>query len=339
MRIVVALGGNALLKRGEPMTHDVQRANIRWRRRLWRLSPQQHQLVLAHGNGPQVGLLALQASAYKDVEAYPLDVLGAQTEGMIGYMIEQELGNLLPFEVPFATILTMVEVDPNDPAFQNPTKFVGQCMSKDEADRLKAEKGWVFKQDGAKWRRVVPSPLPKRIFEIRPVKWLLEKGTIVICAGGGGIPTMYEPDKHRWLTGIEAVIDKDLASELLAREVDADLFVIATDVDGVYLDWGKPEQRKLERVTPAELRCHPFPAGSMGPKVEAAIQFVERTGKRAAIGSLAGYRKDRGRRGRHERRSVIVNRRKESEETISMSQSIWRLFRSRQAPQGDRSPA
>ena len=210
---------------------------------------QKHQVVLAHGNGPQVGLLALQASAYKDVEAYPLDVLGAQTEGMIGYMVEQELGNLLPFEVPFATILTMVEVDPADPAFQNPTKFVGPVYEKEEADRLKGEKGWVFKQDGAKWRRVVPSPLPKRIFEIRPVKWLLEKGTIVICAGGGGIPTMYDAAKDRWLTGIEAVIDKDLASELLAREVEADLFVIATDVDGVYLDWGKPEQRKLTKVT------------------------------------------------------------------------------------------
>jgi len=286
MRIVVALGGNALLKRGEPMTHDAQRANIRVAAQSLAPVAQQHQVVLAHGNGPQVGLLALQASAYKDVEPYPLDVLGAQTEGMIGYMIEQELGNLLPFEVPFATILTMVEVDPDDPAFQNPTKFVGPVYEQGEADRLKAEKGWVFKQDGAKWRRVVPSPLPKRIFEIRPIKWLLEHGTLVICAGGGGIPTMYEAGKERWLTGIEAVIDKDLASELLARELGADLFVIATDVDGVYLDWGKPEQRKLGRVTIEELKTHPFPAGSMGPKVAAAIQFVEKTGKRAAIGSL-----------------------------------------------------
>lgn len=287
MRIVVALGGNALLKRGEPMTHDVQRANIRVAASTLAPLAGEHELVLAHGNGPQVGLLALQASAYKEVEAYPLDVLGAQTEGMIGYMIEQELGNLLPFETPFATILTMVEVDPDDPAFQNPTKFVGPVYEQDEADRLKTEKGWVFKQDGAKWRRVVPSPLPKRIFEIRPIRWMLEKGTVVICAGGGGIPTMYDPARHRWLTGIEAVIDKDLASELLAREVDADLFVIATDVDAVYLDWGKPEQRKLGTVTPAELRSYNFPAGSMGPKVDAAAQFVERTGKRAAIGSLA----------------------------------------------------
>ncbi len=291
MRIVVALGGNALLKRGEPMTHDVQRANIRVAAQALAPVAKEHQLVLAHGNGPQVGLLALQSSAYKEVEAYPLDVLGAQTEGMIGYMIEQELGNLLPFEVPFATILTMVEVDPNDPAFQNPTKFVGPVYEKEEADKLKAEKGWVFKQDGAKWRRVVPSPLPKRIFELRPIKWLLEHGTLVICAGGGGIPTMYEAGKQRSLAGIEAVIDKDLASELLARELDADLFVIATDVDGVYLDWGKPEQRKLGRVTIKDLRDHPFPAGSMGPKVSAAIQFVEKTGKRAAIGSLKDIEK------------------------------------------------
>jgi carbamate kinase len=291
MRIVVALGGNALLKRGEPMTHDVQRANIRVAAQALAPVAKEHQLVLAHGNGPQVGLLALQSSAYKEVEAYPLDVLGAQTEGMIGYMIEQELGNLLPFEVPFATILTMVEVDPNDPAFQNPTKFVGPVYEKEEADKLKTEKAWVFKQDGAKWRRVVPSPLPKRIFELRPIKWLLEHGTLVICAGGGGIPTMYEAGKQRSLAGIEAVIDKDLASELLARELDADLFVIATDVDGVYLDWGKPEQRKLGRVTIKDLRDHPFPAGSMGPKVSAAIQFVEKTGKRAAIGSLKDIEK------------------------------------------------
>ena len=286
MRIVVALGGNALLKRGEPMTHEAQRANIQVAARALAPVAGKHQLVMAHGNGPQVGLLALQASAYKDVEAYPLDVLGAQTEGMIGYMIEQEMGNLLPYKVPFATLLTMVEVDPEDPAFKNPTKFVGPIYEEAEANKLKQEKGWVFKLDGAKWRRVVPSPLPKRIFEIRPIKWLLDKGTIVICAGGGGIPTMYDPAKKRWLTGIEAVIDKDLASELLAEMVDADLFVIATDVKGVFLDWGKPEQRMLEKITPGELKEHPFPAGSMGPKVAAAVQFVERTGKRAAIGSL-----------------------------------------------------
>lgn len=287
MRVVVALGGNALLKRGEPMTVEVQRSNVRVAAQALAPVAEKHQLVLSHGNGPQVGLLALQASAYKEVEAYPLDVLGAQTEGMIGYMIEQELGNLLPYEVPFATILTMVEVDPEDPAFQNPTKFVGPVYEKDEADKLAEEKNWVFKQDGNKWRRVVPSPLPRRIFELRPVKWLLEHNTIVICGGGGGIPTMYIPGMERQLTGVEAVIDKDLVSELLSRELDADLFVMATDVDGVYLDWGKPSQRKIEQISATDLKSHNFAAGSMGPKVNAAIQFVARTGKRAAIGSLA----------------------------------------------------
>jgi carbamate kinase len=284
---VVALGGNALLKRGEPMTAEVQRANVRSAAPALAAVARDHQLVLSHGNGPQVGLLALQGAAYEEVEAYPLDVLGAQTEGMIGYVLEQELGNLLPFEAPFATVLTMIEVDPADPAFGDPTKFVGPVYDKAEANGLATEKGWAFKQDGDRWRRVVPSPEPKRIFEIRPIRWLLDKNVVVICAGGGGIPTMYEPDAERTLVGVEAVIDKDLASELLAREVEAELYVMATDVDGVYADWGTPEQRRLERVTPEELSASSFPAGSMGPKVEAAIRFVDATGKRAAIGSLA----------------------------------------------------
>jgi len=290
MRIVVALGGNALLKRGEPMTAEVQRKNVKTAAQALAPLAKEHQIVIAHGNGPQVGLLALQASAYKEVEAYPLDVLGAQTEGSIGYMIEQELGNLLPFEVPFATILTMVEVDPNDPAFQNPTKFVGPIYDKAQADSLAKEKSWVFKQDGNKWRRVVPSPLPKRIFEIRPIQWLLEKGAIVVCTGGGGIPTMYEPGT-RTLVGAEVVIDKDRASALLAEQLEADLFVMATDVDAVYLDWGTPQQRALHQVTASELRGSEFPAGSMGPKVGAACRFVEATGGRAAIGSLTEIQK------------------------------------------------
>ena len=286
MRVVVALGGNALLKRGEPMTADVQRSNVRTAAPALASVAAENQLVLSHGNGPQVGLLALQAAAYEDVEAYPLDVLGAQTEGMIGYVLEQELGNLLPADVPFATILTMVEVDPDDRAFSDPTKFVGPVYPKEEADRLAADKGWTFKQDGDAWRRVVPSPEPRRIFEIRPIRWLLDKGVVVICAGGGGVPTMFTSPDERTLVGVEAVIDKDLASELLAREVEADLFVMATDVDGVYADWGTPEQRRLEKATPEELRRSEFAAGSMGPKVEAAARFVERTGKRAAIGGL-----------------------------------------------------
>lgn len=286
MRVVVALGGNALLKRGEPMTADVQRGNVRSAAPALAAVARQHGLVLSHGNGPQVGLLALQAAAYQDVEAYPLDVLGAQTEGMIGYVLEQELGNILPFEVPFATVLTMIEVDPADPAFNDPTKFVGPGYDRSTADRLLAEKGWAFKRDGDSWRRVVPSPEPKRIFEIRPIRWLVEKDVVVICAGGGGVPTMYASNAERTLVGVEAVIDKDLASELLARDVEADLFVMVTDVDAVYADWGTPQQRRLTKVSPAELRKHDFAAGSMGPKVEAAARFVERTGKRAVIGGL-----------------------------------------------------
>jgi carbamate kinase len=268
------------------MTVDVQRENVRTAARALAPVAASHQVVLTHGNGPQVGLLALQSAAYTDVEAYPLDVLGAQTEGMIGYLIEQELGNLLPAEVPFATILTMVEVDPDDPAFADPTKFVGPIYDDAEAERLAAEKEWVFKRDGDRLRRVVPSPAPKRIFEIRPIRWLLEQNVFVICAGGGGIPTAWVPGKERTLRGVEAVIDKDLASEVLAREVEADLFVMATDVDGVYEHWGTPEQRRLDRVTPGELRQQDFATGSMGPKVQAAVRFVEATGKRAAIGSL-----------------------------------------------------
>jgi carbamate kinase len=205
---------------------------------------------------------------------------------MIGYMIEQELGNLVPFEVPFATILTMVEVDPEDPAFGNPTKPIGPGYTEEEANRLTAEKGWTMKPDGAAWFRVVPSPAPRRIFEIRPIKWLLDHDTIVICAGGGGIPTVYEPGT-RILVGTEAVVDKDRASALLAIELEADLYIMATDAAAVYLDWGTPLARPLRRTTPEELERYVFPAGSMGPKVEAACEFVRRTGRRAAIGALA----------------------------------------------------
>ena len=287
MRIVVALGGNALLKRGEPMTADAQRRNVKVAAEALAPVAGEHQLVISHGNGPQVGLLALQGAAYKPDEAYPLDVLGADTEGMIGYMIEQELGNLLPFEVPFATLLTMIEVDPDDPGFDNPTKFVGPVYDQATADRIAAEKNWVFKKDGDKWRRVVPSPEPKRIFEIRPIRWLLEKGVIVIAAGGGGIPTMYKPGADRQLMGVEAVIDKDLASELLARDLNADLFIMATDATAVFVNWGKPDAKAIHRANPKAMQTYQFPAGSMGPKVDAACRFAEATGKTAAIGALA----------------------------------------------------
>lgn len=285
MRIVVALGGNALLRRGEPMTADNQRANIRIATEQIAKVHAGNQLVIAHGNGPQVGLLSLQAAAYTSVSPYPLDVLGAETEGMIGYIIEQELGNLLDFEVPFATLLTQVEVDANDPAFQNPTKPIGPVYAKAEAEKLAAEKGWAIAPDGDKFRRVVASPRPKRIFEIRPIKWLLEKGSIVICAGGGGIPTMYGAQGK--LQGVEAVIDKDLCSALLAEQLESDLLVIATDVDGAYIDFGKPTQKAISYAHPDEIEKLGFAAGSMGPKVQAACEFARHTGKTAVIGSLS----------------------------------------------------
>ena len=287
MLIVTALGGNALLKRGQPMTAQNQRENVRIAAQALAPVAAGHDMVIGHGNGPQVGLLALQGAAYTSVETYPLDVLDAETEGMVGYMIEQELGNLLPFERPFATLLTMIEVDTHDPAFANPTKFIGPVYGKADADRLAAEKGWVFKADGDKWRRVVASPEPKRIFELRPMKWLLEKHTIVIAAGGGGIPTAYDPGAERKLVGVECVIDKDLATELLARELGADLYVMLTDADAVYEGWGTPQQRAIRRASPDALSAMQFAAGSMGPKVDAACRFARATGKRAAIGELS----------------------------------------------------
>jgi carbamate kinase len=289
MRIVIALGGNALLKRGQPMTAENQRANVRIAAEALAPIAREHQLIISHGNGPQVGLLALQASYYNEEEAYPLDVLGAQTEGMIGYLIEQELGNILPFEQPFASILTMVEVDINDPAFKDPTKPIGPVFEEEEAMKLVREKKWFMKKEGDKWRRVVPSPVPKRIFEMRPIKWLLERGTIVICTGGGGIPTVY--NKEGKLGGAEVVIDKDYAGALLAKELEADMYIMATDADAVYTGWGTPGARALKDVTYEDLKNEDFDPGSMGPKIISACWFAETTGKKAAIGSLANLGK------------------------------------------------
>jgi len=289
MRVVAALGGNALLKRGEPLTAENQRTNARTACAALAPVALEHELVISHGNGPQVGLLALMGSAYTAVEAYPLDVLGAQTEGMIGYLIEQELGNLLPADRPLATLLTMVEVDGDDPAFADPTKPIGPIYNKTEADRLAAEKGWTFKPDGDSFRRVVPSPRPQRIFELRPIRSLLEQGAVVICAGGGGIPTRHTDEPApagTRLVGVEAVIDKDLASALLAIDLGADVLLIVTDVDAAYSGWGTPEQRPIRRAHPAALRSEGFASGSMGPKVLAACEFAEQTGKRAMIGSM-----------------------------------------------------
>ena len=287
MRIVIALGGNALLRRKDPMTTEVQRRNVRIAAEAIAPLAAENTVVVVHGNGPQVGLLSLQAESYTGAEPYPLDVLDAGTEGMIGYLIQQELRSLLPPAHQVVTLLTMIVVDPADPAFAKPTKFVGPVFDKAAADKLAADKGWTFRQDGATWRRVVPSPKPQRILEIQPITWLLERDTVVICAGGGGIPTMYPSSGPGEVIGVEAVIDKDLASELVAEDVRADLFLMATDVDGVYVDWGGPQQRRLGQVTPTEVASYDFPAGSMGPKVEAATRFATKTGKRAAIGSLA----------------------------------------------------
>ncbi|HET9674986.1 MAG TPA: carbamate kinase [Gaiellaceae bacterium] len=290
MRVVVALGGNALLRRGEPLTAENQRANVRVACRALAPVALEHELVISHGNGPQVGLLALQGSAYEEVDPYPLDLLGAQTEGMIGYLIQQELGNELPYERRLASLLTMIEVDRDDPAFGEPTKPIGPTYTEEESTRLAEEKAWAFKPDGDGFRRVVPSPLPRRIFGLEPVEWLLGHGSVVICAGGGGIPVTYTDEPApagRRLVGVEAVIDKDLASALLATDLQADALAIVTDVDAVYVDWGTSQQRPIRRATPEALLETEFAEGSMGPKVRAACSFVEQTGGLAAIGSIA----------------------------------------------------
>jgi carbamate kinase len=290
VRVVVALGGNALLRRGEPLTAENQRANARVACKALAPLALEHELVISHGNGPQVGLLALQGSAYTEVDPYPLDMLGAQTEGMIGYLIQQELGNELPFEKRLASLLTQIEVDRDDPAFGDPTKPIGPIYTEDEAKKLADEKGWEFRPDGDSFRRVVPSPLPTQIFGIEPIEWLLGQGAIVVCAGGGGIPVMYTDEEvpaGRRLVGVEAVIDKDLASALLAKDLRADALLIVTDVDAVYDDWGTPNQRRIRRATPEALSQAEFAAGSMGPKVHAACSFVQETGGTAAIGSIA----------------------------------------------------
>lgn len=284
MRIVVALGGNALLRRGEPLTADSQRENVR--RAAEALAPIafEHDLVITHGNGPQVGLLALQGDAYKSDEAFPLDVLDAQTEGMIGYLIEQEMTNILAMERRTATLLTQIEVDSDDPAFRDPSKPIGPVYRREEAERLARERGWTVRPDGDRFRRVVPSPSPKRILEIGVIRLLVDQGVIVICAGGGGIPVVRRADGS--LLGVEAVIDKDRASALLARELEADALLMLSDVDAVYTEWDSPGARAVRRATPAALSRFVFAAGSMAPKVDSGCAFVEQTGGVAGIGRL-----------------------------------------------------
>jgi carbamate kinase len=284
MLIVVALGGNALLKRGQPLTVATQRENVKTAARALAPLGRAHKMVVTHGNGPQVGMLALEAAAYTSVGPYTLDILGAESEGMIGYMIEQELGNVLPEEKPFATILSQVEVDAGDPAFLHPTKPIGPLYSQEEAERLAREHGWTVGPDGDKFRRLVASPKPKRIFEIRVIELLVKRGVIVICAGGGGIPTILRPDGI--LVGVEAVVDKDRAGELLATSLGADFYLMLTDAPAVFSGWGTQKARAIRCASPAQIEALAFEEGSMGPKVEAACGFVRATGRPAGIGAL-----------------------------------------------------
>ncbi|MGJ8606039.1 MAG: carbamate kinase [Marivita sp.] len=280
MLVVAALGGNALLERGQPLTAQNQRANVRKAAKaLARIVRAGHRLVITHGNGPQVGLLSLQGAAYRPDEAFPLDVLGAETGGMIGYMIEQELENALDHEHAVATMLTQVVVADTDLAFQNPTKFIGPVYTRDEAESRARAAGWSIAQDGDKWRRVVPSPAPLEIPDTRVLKLLLDQGVIVICTGGGGIPVLRRPDGS--LVGVEAVIDKDAASALLAKDLGADALLLLTDVDAVYRDFGTKDQARIASLTPDEALALDLPAGSMGPKMVAAAGF-------AASGGVAG---------------------------------------------------
>lgn len=283
MRVVIALGGNALLRRGDRMDSEIQRRNIQTAAAAIAVIAREHRVVVTHGNGPQIGLLALQAQAYRAVRPYPLDVLGAESEGMIGYLLEQSLANQLP-KRNVATLLTQVVVDPNDPAFSHPTKPIGPVYGAKQATQLRRQLGWTMGRDGAHYRRVVASPAPKRIIEIGAIRRLFDSGIVVVCAGGGGIPVTITKERTIW--GVEAVIDKDRSAALLAKDLDADMLLLLTDVDAVHDGWGTPRARAIGRAAPGQLSRMSFEAGSMGPKVEAACRFARAEGKTAAIGSL-----------------------------------------------------
>lgn len=282
MKVVIALGGNALLKRGEPLEAEAQRQNVAMAAAAVAAIARTHKVVVTHGNGPQVGLLALQAESYAQVRPYPLDVLGAETEGMIGYLIEQQLRSILP-QHQIVTLLTQIEVNPNDPAFQHPVKPIGPMFEREEAQRLARERGWSVAPDGQRWRRVVPSPEPLRILELNAIRLLVAAGALVVCAGGGIPVTVSAAGAVR---GVEAVIDKDIAAALLAHQLGADALLLLTDVDAAYLRWGTDKQFPIRETTPEELRRHAFAPGSMKPKVEAVCRFVEAGGGFAGIGRL-----------------------------------------------------
>lgn len=284
MRIIVALGGNALLKRGEIPDASVQEQNVTTAVHALAPLAHDHELVITHGNGPQVGVLAVQSASDPHLTTpYPFDVLGAQTQGMIGYWLLQALQNELPTR-QVAAIINQTLVSAADPAFEDPTKFIGEVYDETTARRLAAERGWSVKPDGKHWRRVVGSPHPQRVVETRLIRLLLANGAIVVCAGGGGVPVIRNEDGL--LDGVEAVVDKDLTASALAQALDADALLILTDVANVYRQFGEPDQEPVGQVTPAALRAMDLPAGSMGPKVDAACRFAETTGGMAAIGRL-----------------------------------------------------
>lgn len=285
MLVVIALGGNAILQRGQALEAHIQRENIRTAAKSIAEVAQHHQVVLTHGNGPQIGLLALMNEAYDDVLNYPLDVLGAQTQGMIGFMFEQELRNHMPGQ-KVCTVSTQTLVDPNDPAFENPDKFIGPVYTNEEAHIIRrANPTWTLKEDGNYFRRVVPSPQPLEILELPSLRHIISSGDItVICGGGGGIPV--HRDATNKLHGVEAVIDKDRASYILAKGLEADALILLTDVSAVETHFGKPDSKKIKSCTPDALEDFPFAAGSMGPKVESVCRFVRGRGKLGAIGSL-----------------------------------------------------
>ncbi len=283
MKIVIALGGNALLKRGEPLESEVQHQNVARAATVVAAIARNHKVIVTHGNGPQVGLLAMQAESYPAVRPYPLDMLGAESEGMIGYLIERELRSLLPGR-HIVTLLTQTEVSRNDAAFRHPAKPIGPGFEQEEAERLADARNWKIAQDGVKWRRVVPSPEPLRILELPAIKLLLDVGVLVVCAGGGGIPVTVSPTGA--VRGVEAIIDKDLAASLLAHQVGADALLLLTDVGAVYSNWKQKNAQPIDETSPAELRQQTFAPGSMRPKVEAACRFIESGGSFAGIGLI-----------------------------------------------------
>lgn len=279
--VVVAVGGNALLRRGQPLECDVQRDNIKVAAKAIAALQEEYNVVLVHGNGPQVGLLALQNAAYDKVQPYPLDVLVAESQGMIGIMLQQEIAKLV--DAPVVTLLTQTIVDRADSAFLNPTKYVGAVYTKEEADQIAYDKGWTFKQDQQYWRRVVPSPAPAGIVEAREIATLASTGCVVIAVGGGGVPVDVDGN------GVEAVVDKDLASALLAKQINADAYMILTDGNGVFLNWGTPEQVHCPVLNEAEITPEflaTFDAGSMRPKIAACVDYVRHTGGVVGIGDL-----------------------------------------------------